>query len=111
MFSKQLSPFFGQDATRALIDTLGAVACSVGDALPSTGGSFRENAGTMLAEGGDSSFRGPVRGSAMGSEAFGLAVDELGRMCAVGKGDGVDWELLGLPLRSEKGKVGFRLFF
>ena len=43
-----LSP---QDATRALIDTLGAIACSVGDALPSTDSPVSWKAGATLAEG------------------------------------------------------------
>lgn len=78
---KQNNP---QDVARALVDTLGALACSTADVPPSPGASSLTRTASIC-------------GGA--SEVFSLAVAELCAMCGGDKTDAGGWASLGLPLR------------
>lgn len=112
-----------QDVARSLIDTLGSIAQSVGDAPASspeeTHSSSSSGSGSVGGGGGGNS--AAIRGTAVNRDgriassannasagAFGFAVDELARMCgedgevAQGAANAQGtrgWALLGLPLR------------
>lgn len=84
-----------QDVIRALIDALGAIACSGVDAVPSSRASSTTVSMVAAVEEGG---RG---GEGSGGEdgAFMFAVHELCSMCGGEKVEQGDWALLGLPLR------------
>ncbi|CAN0555613.1 unnamed protein product, partial [Ectocarpus sp. 12 AP-2014] len=98
-----------RDASRALIDTLGAIALVSAVDAPqpppttpsreaahsSSGGSSANSSGDSSAAAADSDCA--VENSAS-SDAFGLAVHELAAMCSEGASAG-GWAQLGLPLR------------